>query len=252
MKEIDRQMTIAGPCAAESREQVVKSAHMAKERGIATLRASLWKPRTKPGFDGVAIQGIEWLGEVARLGLRPATEVLTEDNAKQVIDSVSGKLGREVLIWIGSRNQNHFIQRNIGRLASGEKLVKILIKNQPWVSQDHWMGIIDHVISGGADPNQIILCHRGFAPGTNGLRNNPDFLMAMRVKKESGLPMLIDPSHMGGERKKVLEIAKLAQDFKEDGIGFDGLMVEVHPNPDQALTDKTQQLTWEQFDQIGK
>jgi len=252
MIEIDKQIIIAGPCAAESREQIVKSAHMAKERDILTLRTSLWKPRTKPGFDGVTTEGIEWLEEVARLGLRPATEVFNEDNARQVVDKISGNLGKDILIWIGSRNQNHFIQQNIGSVIKGEKLAKILIKNQPWKSQDHWMGIIDHVVNGGADPSQIILCHRGFTPGTQGLRNDPDFAMAMRVKRESGLPMLIDPSHIGGNVEKVLEIAKLSQDYKTDGMGFDGLMIEVHLNPSQALTDKDQQLTWNQFDQIRK
>ncbi len=241
-------MIIAGPCAAESRNQVLKSAHMAKERGIDIVRASLWKPRTKPGFEGVGEQGIEWLEEVAQLGLVPATEVLNENNAQQVIDRIAGVLGRDVLVWIGSRNQNHPIQRHIGEIVSGEKRARVLIKNQPWQDLSHWLGIIDHVVSGGADPSQIILCHRGFSPGTNGLRNNPDFEMAMRVKVETGLPMLIDPSHMGGTRKRVLEIIEQAQNFRIGEIDFDGLMIEVHPNPDEAITDKLQQLTWEQFD----
>lgn len=251
MIETNRQINIAGPCAAESREQVLKSAQMAKERGVGTLRACLWKPRTTPSFDGVGEKGIEWLGEVAQLGLRPATEVLTENQASQVIDNISGKLGKSILVWLGSRNQNHLIQRGIGNVVKGEKLVNILIKNQPWGSEDHWKGIISHVIDGGADPSQIILCHRGFFPGTKGLRNDPDFEMAMRVKKESGLPMLIDPSHIGGTTKSVLKIMQLARSFEEDGVGFDGMMIEVHPDPSQAKTDKDQQLSWREFDQIN-
>ncbi|MBI2025868.1 MAG: hypothetical protein HYT06_00640 [Candidatus Levybacteria bacterium] len=242
-------LIIAGPCAAESRSQVLTSAYMAKERGVDIVRASLWKPRTNPEFDGVKEAGISWLEEIAHLGLVPATEVLNESNAEQVLNRIAGGLGKDVLIWIGSRNQNHLIQQHIGEIARGERHAKILIKNQPWSDMSHWLGIVKHVVRGNQDPSQIILCHRGFSPGTNGLRNNPDFEMAMQVKLETGRPMLIDPSHMGGTRERVLEIIKQAQDFRMNGIGFDGLMIEVHPNPELALTDSRQQLSWDQFDQ---
>ncbi|MBI3984635.1 MAG: hypothetical protein HY344_01645 [Candidatus Levybacteria bacterium] len=242
-------MIIAGPCAAESRSQVLASAIMAKERGVEIVRASLWKPRTRPEFDGVQEAGISWLEEVTQLGLTPATEVLNESNAEQVVNRIAGGLGKDVLIWIGSRNQNHLIQRHIGEIAKGERHVKVLIKNQPWPDLSHWLGIVDHVVNGSGDSSQIILCHRGFSPGTNGLRNNPDFEMAMQVKAETGLPMLIDPSHMGGTREKVLDVIKQAQEFNINGVGFDGLMIEVHPNPEEAWTDKLQQLSWDQFDQ---
>jgi 3-deoxy-7-phosphoheptulonate synthase len=255
IEAITRRMTIAGPCAAESRDQVMQSAHQAEKRGIDIVRASLWKPRTKPGFDGIGIEGIAWLGEVAQLGLVPATEVLTTENAHAVVDKISGVSGKDVLIWIGSRNQNHILQQEIGQVVRGDKHSILLLKNQPWQNLEHWLGTIDHVIAGGADPKQIILCHRGFAPGKNdpnpkGLRNIPDLEMAMEVKRKTGLPMLIDPSHMGGARDKVLVLIQEAQEYRdEDGTSFDGLMVEVHPDPDHAKTDRAQQLTWQQFDE---
>lgn len=243
-------MIIAGPCSAESETQVMESAHMAQQRGLTHLRASLWKPRTEPGFDGVGKAGIPWFAEIALMGLVPATEALTAENAESVINAISGRLNRNVLVWIGSRNQNHKEQQEIGQVVKGDPNTILLIKNQPWEDERHWLGIVKHVVHGGADPNQILLCHRGFAPARNGFRNPPDFDMAMRVKETTGLPMLIDPSHIGGSIEKVLEIARQASHFEVNGVTFDGLMVEVHPDPTQALTDKAQQLSWREFDHL--
>lgn len=243
---------IAGPCAVESRDFALNTAEAAKKRAIDIVRLSLWKPRTRPSFEGVGEAGISWLVEVAQMGLTPATEVLFPSHADSVIDAVIKNTPSRVLIWLGSRNQNHILQREIGRVIVGEERVMLMIKNQPWADRAHWEGIVDHVLSGGARKEQLLICHRGFAPGTNGLRNNPDFEMSMDIKDKTGLPMLFDPSHTGGSVPNVLELTEAAVKHRRNGLGFDGLMVEVHPDPTQALSDKDQQLTWEEFDRLMK
>lgn len=240
---------IAGPCAAESREQVLAAIEKAKKRRIDFMRISLWKPRTKPGFDGLGENGIELLIEAAKQGINPATEVLLPEQAKIVMDTVLSKvLNTKLLLWIGSRNQNHYIQREIARVASRDKRVFLMVKNQPWVSEDHWEGIIGHVLEGGISRNRLILCHRGFIPnGVNlhGYRNVPEYSMAMRIKSKTGLPMIFDPSHTGGSVPNVMKIAREASEHD-----FNGVIVEVHHNPGKALTDAKQQLTWEEFDSL--
>lgn len=255
--ELQRPIIIAGPCAAESEEIVFDSAKSAKERGVEAVRLSLWKPRTRHPegvFMGVGLEGIPWLVEVAKMGLIPATEVLTKEHAVKTIEAIEEERelrGRErLLLWLGSRNQNDTIQIEIGRIVGEKPWVFLMIKNQMWEDENHWIGISEAVLTGGAKKEQLLLCHRGFFPGRNGLRNSPNFDMAMRVRKETGLPMLIDPSHMGGSVENVLVITKQAMEFEENGEKFDGFIVEVHPNPPVALTDRDQQLTWEQFDEL--
>ncbi len=251
MKKILRKpIIIAGPCAAESQEQIQKSTVEAKKRKIYYERVSLWKPRTKPGgFDGLGYSGIPILLEVAKSGLSPATEVLSAKQCEKVIESVVTNSEQEILIWLGARNQNHQTQQEVGRVISGEPRAKLLIKNQPWPDDAHWIGIVEHVThNNSVKDEQLLLCHRGFAPhGLNpkGYRNIPDFEAAMRVKEKTGLPMLFDPSHTGGSVELVFEMAKEAS-----GYAFDGIIVEVHPNPEKALTDAKQQLTWKQFDEM--
>lgn len=240
---------IAGPCAAESREQIITSVKEAKKRSVDFLRISLWKPRTKPGFDGLKEEGIPLLAEAARLGVNPSTEVILPEHAARVMDAVlnatdNGKL----LIWIGARNQNHYIQQEIAKIAAKSDRVYLMVKNQPWPSLEHWEGIIDHVLHGGIPKERVIICHRGFTPNGHNpmdLRNVPDFAMSMHIKKKTGLTMLFDPSHTGGSVENVLKIGKEAALHD-----FDGLIVEVHPNPKTALTDAKQQLTWQEFDTL--
>lgn len=245
----NKKIIIVGPCAAESREIIIKSLKSAKSRPVDFVRISLWKPRTKPGFDGLKEEGIPLLTEAAKMGINPATEVILPEHAEKVSESVL-KVSKtaKVLIWIGARNQNHYIQQEIARVASQDKRIFLMVKNQPWVSQEHWEGIIEHVLSGGISPKNLLVCHRGFIPnGHNpeGYRNVPDFAMAMQVRQKTGLPMIFDPSHTGGSVPNVLKITKQAAPYQ-----FDGLIVEVHPNPKIALTDAKQQLTWKQFDML--
>lgn len=245
----NKSIIIAGPCAAESTEQILTCIKEAKRRKVDFMRMSLWKPRTKPGFDGLGEKRIDLLVQAAKLGVNPATEVLIPEHAKLVMRTVFKKVSdTKLLLWIGSRNQNHYIQKEIARVAARDKRVILLIKNQPWLSEDHWEGIIGHVLDGGISKDQLILCHRGFAPnGVNPFRyrNVPDYPMAMRIRNKTGLPMVFDPSHTGGSVPNVLRAAKEAAKY-----AFDGVMVEVHHRPKDALTDAKQQLTWSEFDTL--
>lgn len=240
---------IAGPCAVESKEQIMAAVEQAKKRHINYLRMNLWKPRTKPGFEGLGEKAIDLLIAAAKQGVDPAAEVLLPEQAALVMDTVLSQVpSARLLLWIGARNQNHHIQREIAKVVARDKRVILMIKNQPWSNEEHWEGIAEHALSGGIDKDHLILCHRGFAPsGDNpdGLRNVPDYEMAMRVKKKTGLPMIFDPSHSGGSVPNVFKVTREAA--KHD---FDGWLIEVHHDPAQALTDAKQQLTWSELDAL--
>lgn len=234
---------IGGPCAAESRNQVVSCAQEIK-RNITCYRANLWKPRTSPGFEGVGIEGIPWLKEVAEMGMSTATEVLLNQQAEFLVDNLVTPLRSRAnfIFWFGARNQNHFVQGEIARTLRSYPEVRLMIKNQPWKDEGHWLGIVEHVLEAGFPSERIILCHRGFHPeerfNPHGLRNLPDWEMAMRVREKAGMPMIVDPSHIGGTAQNVFLITKEARKFD-----FDGIMVEVNPNPNTAKTDAPQQIT---------
>ncbi|MEK7532900.1 MAG: hypothetical protein AAB542_00540 [Patescibacteria group bacterium] len=261
MKNIERSLQIiAGPCAAESRGQMLATAEAALSRGIDTVRMSLWKPRTRPGFEGIGNRGIPIFLEIAAMGIRPATEVLLPKQAEAVLNGTIGKdSNARVLLWLGSRNQNHLIQRDIGSVVANNPRVQLMIKNQVWKDRAHWEGIVEHVVAGGASPDQLLLCHRGFGPPSARLRNPPDMKLALEVKdaitKAHGrdVPLILDPSHIAGKSpENVMRVAfKLSgQRLAVDGrtLGIDGMIIETHPNPETAQTDKNQQLSWHQLD----
>jgi 3-deoxy-D-arabino-heptulosonate 7-phosphate (DAHP) synthase len=245
----NKPLVIAGPCAAESEEQILEAIQEAKKRHVDFIRISLWKPRTKPGFDGLGRRGLKLLVAAAKAGVNPATEVILPEHAKMAMKAVFAAVPRaRLMLWIGSRNQNHIIQRKIATAVAGDRRVTLMVKNQPWTSEDHWEGIVSHVLGGGVSHDRVMLCHRGFVPnGINphGYKNVPDYAMAMRIKEKTGLPMLFDPSHTGGAVVKVLQVAREAKAHH-----FDGVIVEVHRDPIHALTDAKQQLTWKEFDQL--
>lgn len=242
---------IAGPCAVENDKQVTASLEAAKDAEVDFVRLSLWKPRTKPGFEGIGSKGIRYLVKAAKMGLSPSTEIMIPEHAKEIMEKVLPILGEgKLLLWIGARNQNHYLQREIARIVSQDKRVYVMAKNQIWHNEKHWEGIVEHMLEGGIKPENFLLCHRGFAPigyNPHAYRNVPDYDMAIRMKEKTGLQMIFDPSHTGGSVEKVFHIAQEANTYP-----FDGYIVEVHPNPKEALSDANQQLTWNQYKQLVK
>jgi len=242
---------IAGPCAVENDQQVAASLEAAKEAGVDFVRLSLWKPRTKPGFEGLGSKGITYMVQAAKMGLNPSTEIMIPEHAKVIMKQVLPVLGDgKLLLWIGARNQNHYIQREISKIVSKDPRVFLMAKNQIWHNEKHWEGIVEHILDGGIKPENFLLCHRGFAAmgyNPHAYRNVPDYDMAMRMREKTGLRMIFDPSHTGGSVEKVFHIAQEANAYS-----FDGYIVEVHPNPKEALSDASQQLTWSQYKQLIK
>jgi 3-deoxy-7-phosphoheptulonate synthase len=252
MKKILKKLLIAGPCAVENDKQMEQSFEAAKEAHVDFIRLSLWKPRTKPGFEGVGTEGIKYHVKAAKMGLNPSTEIMMPDHAREVMEKVLPALKKNgrLLLWIGARNQNHYLQREISKIVAQDKRVLLMVKNQIWHNEKHWEGIVEHILEGGINKENFILSHRGFAPmgyNPHAYRNVPDYDMAMRMKDKTGLQMIFDPSHTGGSVEKVFQIAEEANRYP-----FDGYIIEVHPHPKEALSDANQQLTWSQYKQLQK
>lgn len=240
---------IAGPCALEDRAQLKNTIGHIASMGVKMVRACLWKPRTTPGWDGVGTDGIHYLlEETLPLGLIPATEIITAQHAQIALDALKdfGEDGK-IILWIGSRNQNHFEQQAIGKiLADSSANVILMFKNQMWEDKRHWIGIYEHIVNSGYPKERLIACHRGFAPGRDsnpeGLRNIPNYEMAMDLKELTQVPMILDPSHIGGAHQKILNIIRTSHDYS-----FDGFMIEVHENVKAAKTDANQQMSIDEF-----
>lgn len=251
IETLRKPIIIAGPCAAENMDQIDASIRAVGARDIPIMRASLVKPRTQHGWDGVGLEeGIPMLQRIKDAGITPATEVLDIEEAQQIIDGVLGQDEGSLMLWSGSRNQNHRFQRDLGRLAAEDSRLIIGAKNQPWRSEDHMRGIVTHMADGGgANRAKILMIMRGFSEINDlGYRNVPDYEMALSLKEKEGVTLILDPSHIGGTREKVIEVAKIGMGLAHAGIIFDGMMVEVHPNVDEAKTDQKQQLTWTEYD----
>lgn len=247
MEELKNSMgkiMMTGPCALESREQLRECVNALKGGCAKIIRASLWKPRTKPGWEGLGDEGIEiLLEETIPHGFIPATEVIYAEHAEKIIEALKN-FGPDVtaVLWLGARNQNHLEQQRIARtIANSGMNIYLMAKNQAWHDERHWVGICEHLLSAGMAKDKLMLCHRGFCPGLmpnpRGYRNIPDMLMAMRVQAETEVPMILDPSHIGGTRENVIDIM-----LEGELYPFDGMIIEVHCDPDNALTDAKQQL----------
>lgn len=245
-------MNIAGPCAFESRQQIVDCRSALQATSINTMRASLWKPRTRPGWQGLGAKALLPLfEETLPFGIRPATEVLNKEQAKMAIDALKG-FGKDakLLLWLGSRNQNHFEQEQIAKLvANTPKNVELMFKNQMWEDYRHWLGIFEHLTSAGLLNERIIACHRGFAAkdadNPKSYRNLPNFEMAMKLKEQCAVRMIVDLSHIAGSKEKIKELYDEAKKYD-----FDGWMLELHPQASKALTDAKQQLSLPEFKRL--
>ena len=245
-------IVIAGPCSAENDQQMDIAIDEAKKRKVDFLRTNLWKPRDIPAFDGLKEHGLNLLTKVAQAGLNPGLEVMFPDHVTMAMDATLPHLKDDgkLLVWIGARNQNHFIQRSIAQEAAKDPRVYLMVKNQPWPNDKHWEGIILHILDVGFPKERLLNCYRGEAPSQNdpnpmGLRNIVNFESALQMRAKTGVPMIFDPSHTGGSVPNVFKMGEAAASY-----GFDGVVIEVHHDPEHALTDSKQQLTWPQFDQF--
>ena len=236
-----RPLIIAGPCSAETEEQVMETAKMLAERGIKIFRAGIWKPRTKPGgFEGIGVEGLPWLKAVKKeTGMLVATEVAT---AKHVYEAL--KAGIDIL-WIGARTTaNPFAVQEIADALKGAD-VPVLVKNPVNPDLELWIGALERI--NGAGLTRIGAIHRGFSSYDKKLyRNLPQWHIPIELRRRiPSLPILCDPSHIGGKRELVAPLSQQAMD-----LGFDGLIVESHCNPDCAWSDAKQQVTPDVLDYI--
>ena len=230
-----RGVVIAGPCSAETEGQVMQCAKdLAKLNQVDLFRSGIWKPRTRPGsFEGVGKEGLSWLKRVKEeTGLRTTTEVA---KASHVYDCL--KAGIDVL-WIGARTTvNPFSVQEVADALSGAD-VPVLIKNPINPDLGLWIGAVERIYKAGI--TRIGLIHRGFSyHGETVYRNVPRWQMAIEMKRRfPDLQMMIDNSHICGNRHMLAEVAQEALN-----LNYDGLMTEVHPRPDEAWSDAAQQIT---------
>ena len=231
---MERPIVIAGPCSAETEAQVINTARSLADRGTKIFRAGIWKPRTKPGgFEGIGVDGLPWLKQVKEeTGMLVATEVAT---AKHVYECL--KAGIDIL-WIGARTTaNPFAVQEIADALKGVD-IPVLIKNPVNPDLELWIGALERI--NGAGLKRLAVIHRGFSSYDKKIyRNLPQWHIPIELRRRiPELPIFCDPSHIGGKRELVAPLCQQAMD-----LGFDGLIIESHCNPDQAWSDASQQVT---------
>lgn len=229
-----RPVVIAGPCSAETEEQVMETAMDLAKNGVRIFRAGIWKPRTKPGgFEGVGSVGLTWLQEVKKeTGMLVATEVANKQHVEEALNA-----GVDVL-WIGARTSaNPFAMQEIADSLVGAD-VPVLVKNPVNPDLELWIGAMQRIYNAGI--RQIGAIHRGFsAYGKHLYRNMPQWHIPIELRRRMPeLTLICDPSHIGGKRELVAPLSQQAMD-----MGFDGIIVESHCDPDSAWSDKSQQVT---------
>lgn len=231
---LPRPCVIAGPCSAESLEQVLETAAGLKETGINMFRAGVWKPRTHPGgFEGHGVPALKWLQQVKKqYGMKVSCEVAS---AQHVFECI--KHGVD-MVWIGARTTaNPFLMQEIAEALDGTD-IPVLVKNPVNPDVDLWIGAFERLNKCGV--RKLGAIHRGVSTSQKlKYRNDPAWDMAIELRRRvPELPIFADPSHMGGSTAYIQELAQRALD-----LGFEGLMVESHCNPSCALSDAKQQLT---------
>ncbi|WP_370583217.1 chorismate mutase [Pontibacter sp. FD36] len=230
----EQPLIIAGPCSAETEEQVLATAHQLKDAGVSIFRAGIWKPRTRPGsFEGVGTPGLAWLKRVQQeTGLRVATEVANTLHVEQCLQH-----GIDVL-WVGARTTaNPFAVQEIADALKGVD-IPVLVKNPVNPDVQLWLGAIERLEKAGI--SQIGAIHRGISPlGKSVYRNNPEWNMPMTLKElRPDLMLINDPSHIAGNRQLLAGIAETAL-----ALHMDGLMIETHIKPEAAWSDAAQQIS---------
>lgn len=236
-----RPSVVAGPCSAETEEQVMETARGLKEMGINVYRAGIWKPRTHPGsFEGIGTEGLRWMQRARKeFGLKIATEVASERHVMECI-----KFGVD-LVWIGARTTaNPFLVQEIAD-ALKDTDIPVLVKNPVNPDLELWIGALERLNRAGVRKLGVI--HRGFSTFEKiKYRNDPQWQIAIELRSRyPELPFFVDPSHMGGSTEYVREISQRSLD-----LGFEGLMIESHCNPSCAMSDAKQQLTPDQLSDL--
>lgn len=232
--EEKRPLVIAGPCSAETEEQVMETARQLAAQGVKIFRAGVWKPRTKPGgFEGVGTEALGWLKKVKQeTGMYVSTEVAT---AKHVQEALKFSMD---LLWVGARTTaNPFAVQEIADALKGVD-IPVLIKNPVNPDLELWIGAIERLHNAGLRKLGVI--HRGFSSYDKKLyRNLPQWHIPIELHRRiPNLPIICDPSHIGGRRDLIAPLCQQAMDLQ-----FDGLIIESHNNPDLAWSDKDQQIT---------
>ncbi len=236
---VEEPMIVAGPCSAETRKQVLETAAALKEIPVRLFRAGVWKPRTRPGtFEGNGELALQWLQEVKETYHLPVTIEVAEPSHIEL----ALRYNIDVL-WIGARTTVNPFQ--VQQLADALKGVDIpvMVKNPVNPDVDLWEGAIERFERSGI--SRIAAIHRGFSSyqSSSAYRNQPNWVIPIELKRRRPeMYIICDPSHITGNRKRVPEVSQKALD-----MGFDGLMVEIHPDPDKAWSDAPQQLTPEKF-----
>ena len=225
---------IAGPCAVESREQILSIADSVKAAGAKLLRGGAFKPRTPPySFQGLGEKGLELLALAReKTGLPFVTEVMDTDNF-DLVESYAD------VIQIGTRNMQNF---SLLRRA-GKSTKPVVLKRGMSALLKEWLMAAEYIVEEG-NPN-VILCERGIRTFVQHSRNTLDLSVIPAIRKESHLPVIVDPSHACGVRDQVVNLA-----YASAAMGCDGVMLEVHNQPDQALSDGAQSLYPDQFTQV--
>ncbi len=239
--KLDHPLVIAGPCSAETEEQVLKIAHELKDSDVNYYRAGIWKPRTRPGnFEGVGALGLKWLKKVKEeTGMKTCTEVANAAHVKLALENDVD------LLWIGARTAvSPFIMQELADALHGTDKI-VLVKNPINPDLALWLGGIERLYT--ADIKNLGAIHRGFSTYEKSkYRNVPEWQIAIEFKNRfPDLPLICDPSHITGNREMIFEVSQTALD-----LNFDGLMIETHWDPENAWSDAAQQVTPTKLKQI--
>lgn len=237
----ERPFVIAGPCSAETEEQVVTTAKQLFEKGCHLFRAGIWKPRTKPGgFEGKGDEALPWLANVKKeTGMLVSTEVATPEHVEKALQH-----GIDFL-WVGARTTaNPFAMQALADSLRGVD-IPVLVKNPVNPDLELWIGALERLNQAGV--KRLGAIHRGFSSYDKKIyRNLPMWQIPIELRRRyPPLPLICDPSHISGRRDLIAPLCQQAMD-----LGFDGLLVESHCNPDEAWSDAMQQITPEVLDYI--
>lgn len=230
----DELVIMSGPCAVENFDQLRTTALAIKKAGAQILRGGAYKPRTSPyTFQGLAEEGLKYMKEVSdETGLAVVTEVTSLQAIEAAVNYVD-------MLQIGARNmQNFYLLKEVGKTG-----LPVLLKRGLCATIDEWLNAAEYIMAEG-NPN-VVLCERGIRTYETATRNTLDISAVPVIKQKSHLPIIVDPSHATGVRDYVLPLSKCAV-----AVGADGLMIETHPNPEIALSDGPQSLTFAQFEEL--